>query len=167
MPEDKTDTTVEVAFNWPDLLDGETPIEDASQILWRQVHPNHVSPAGVIDGVAFEEIVTMEAINGTEDARDEVSMTQGTLISAEEAYVSWTGFGKTSAGSYGVTVEEVVNAKARAVDDSRLQDGEEAIPGHAYIDLRGFPNKPKTHKRRAKSILAAAATYRRRQFPKD
>jgi hypothetical protein len=151
---------------WPKPREGEVPLtEPADLILWRQVHRDHVSKDGIVDGIAFAEVVELAAMRGTPDARDEVSMSRGDRLSAQSAFEDWVGRGRSSYGTFGVTVGEVMGSECRTIDDSARLDPETAVPGHVYVDLRKHPDSPKYIKRRIRSLLATYATHRRRQHP--
>ncbi|WP_211881685.1 hypothetical protein [Pseudarthrobacter albicanus] len=154
------------AEEWPEHRDGELLLDGPQDLLlWRQVHPNHVTSDGIIGDQAFSELVDLAAMRGTPEARDEVSMSRADEVDAEEAYQDWVARGRISHGSFGVTVGEVTATGCRTIDDSARLDPDEDVPGHVYVDMRKYPEKPKETKRRIRSTLAAYATHRRRQFP--
>lgn len=154
------------AEGWPKRRDGELVLDGPQDLLlWRQVHPTHVTADGVIGDQAFSELVDMAAMRGTPEARDEVSMSRADKASAAEAYQDWIARERVSYGSFGVSVGEVTATGCRTMDDSARLNPDEDVPGHVYVDLRKYPEKPKEIKRRIRSMLAAYATYRGRQFP--
>lgn len=144
------------------LKTGERELTSNNETLWRQVHPNNLTQQ-VVSSDAFIEIVDPGAFVGTSSARYEVSTCMASTVSAEDAYIHYT---KTheSEGSYAVTVEHVAIGFARVIDDRILQTGDDPVLGHAYIDLRGMPKKLQ---RRARSLLADAATKAGRVHPKN
>lgn len=150
------------AIDPPSLRPLEQLLTDHSETLWRQVHPNNVK-GGILNNVAFEEVVSPEALVGTPAARYEVSTSMASVVSAEDAYTHFIKH-HSSAGSYSVSVGDVESSLARAIDDSAKYTGEGDVVGHAYIDLRGLP---RPLQRRARSILALAATRNGRMFPRD
>lgn len=152
---------------WPEFRAGEVLVAVSDELLWRQIHPNHVA-ASVVNGLAFEETVSMEGMTGTEKGRDEVSTNRsGGLrgITAQAAYDAWLAANGKTIGTFAVTTAEVDLAGGRVVDDSGLVH-EPPAPSHAYIDLRGVVPATKSRKRRARSELAHAATVRKRQHPR-
>lgn len=156
----------DVAVEREDLREGEIEIDDRVAQLWRQVHPTHVFQQKLKDVVgpdAFQELVGSGAFSGTSSAKYEVSTSMASTVDAKEAYEHYTqSLGLKSAGTYTVTVGVVIDAEARVIDDSNLQTGENAVRGHAYIDLRGMP---KTLQRRARSTMADYATKTGRVYP--
>jgi hypothetical protein len=151
---------------WPKKRDGEVVLTGpADLLLWRQVHEDHVSKDGIVDNIAFAEVVGMAAMRGTPNARDEVSMSRGDRLSAQEAFEDWLGRGGSSYGTFGITIDEVIGSECRTIDDSARLDSESAVPGHVFVDLRKHPESPKHVKRRIRSMLAAYATFRQRQYP--
>lgn len=75
-------------------------------------------------------------------------------MSPEEAYRAHISSGFDSAGTWGISVSEVENAKSRVIDDSAVPDTPEH---HAYIDMRGFSSK---QIERASKIMKQAALSR-------
>lgn len=144
----------------PEFRSLEILLEDRNEILWRQVHPNNVSE-GVVNNVAFDEVISPEALVGTPKARYEVSASMASAVSAQDAYEHFTK-NHLSAGSYAVSVGDVQTSLARAIDDSATYTAQGDVVGHAIIDLRGMP---RVLQKRARSILALAATRNRRKFP--
>lgn len=153
------------ADGWPAYRDGEVPLtEPLDLVLWRQVNAAHISN-GIVDNVAFSEIVDKAAMRGTPTARDEVSMSRSDRLSAQEAYEDWISRDRSSYGSFGVTIGEVISSECRTIDDSARLNSDMDVPGHVYVDLRKHPDSPKYVKRRIRSTLAAYATKRKRQYP--
>ncbi|POH58281.1 hypothetical protein [Arthrobacter glacialis] len=148
------------AISREDFRPGEVEIISPNEKLWRQVHENNLVMA-VVSESAFLEVVDPAAFAGTPSARYEVSTCMESAVDAEQAHKHYTKT-HSSAGTFEVSVEQVSNAFARAVDDSTLQTGSDPIVGHAYIDLRGMH---KTLQRRARSELADAATKAKRIYP--
>ena len=143
----------------PALRPLEVDITVASERLWRQVHPNNVK-SNIVNSEAFLE-VDAAAFVGTPEARYEVSTSMASVVSAQEAHEHFIQT-LESAGSYMVTVADVVAAHSRAIDDSATYTSEGDVVGHAIIDLRGMP---RTLQRRARSHLAHVATQHGSQFP--
>lgn len=141
------------------LRGSEQRLIDENKILWRQVHPKDLDKDVVGPG-AFAT-VSPGAFVGTSAARYEVSTSMHPEVTAEAAYVHYTKT-NASAGSYKVQISHVHQAFAVAIDDSDMQTGDDPVVGHAYIDLRGMPRQLQ---RRARSVLANAATKNKRVFP--
>lgn len=134
-----------------ELRSCEVSLDDGSEALWRQVHPNFVSG----------ELVSAEAFVGTKDARSEVSTVRSAARTAEQAFAHHTAdLELSSAGSWAVTVDEVGAVSCQAIDDASCEGVE--TPGHSYIDMRALP---KADRRLARVVMAARATNRGRQFP--
>lgn len=149
-----------------ELRAGEVEILNLEEQLWRQVHPDNVTrqeSKDIVGSEAFLDVVGPGAFRGSPAAREEVSTSMASVVTAVEAYEHYTGvLALKSAGSYSVTVETVVSAYARVVDDSALQIGDISVKGHAFIDLRGME---KALQRRARSVMADHATKAGRVHP--
>lgn len=149
------------AIQRPSLRPLEIEIEDSAETLWRQVHPNNIN-SGVLNNAAFVEAVVADtAFVGTKAAKYEVSTSMGSVVTAQDAHEHFI-LALVSAGSYMVTVADVISSNSRAIDDSATYILEGDVVGHAIIDLRGMP---RILQRRARSHLAHVATQHGRQFP--
>lgn len=131
------------------LEDGEMVLEDKVEVLWRQVHPNFLQD-GVISSLAFRPF-PRDA--GMLSVRRE-------SYGADRAYRDHVHVGNVSAGTWGISVGEVLETGARAVDDSALPERPEA---HAYVDYRYLSRK---QTEAAAKRLRAVAMVRGRAYPK-
>jgi hypothetical protein len=123
-------------------------LADHAEILYRQVHPTWVE-----DGVP-----SYLAFTPTTKDKGQLSVDQGSLITAEDAYRHYTTVRKLkSAGAWAVTVGEADGAELKSFDDH-----EDDPPAHGFIDFRGL-SKREAKKRAA--ILAARAHKRGRLYP--
>jgi hypothetical protein len=135
----------------PDLVDCELEIESSGELQWRQVHPRFVDV----------DVVSEQAFVGTSDDRERVSTARASKTTAANAHAYFvTVLGRSSAGTWAVSVAEIAGSLCRAVDDEACHDVE--TPAHSYIDLRGL-SKPE--RRQARAELATAANARGRQHP--
>ena len=122
------------------LLDGEFEIVDRSEMLHRQIHPQHVRQGMQITTAVFWSGDGM------------VSTYRTSVVSAVEAHRVHTQESQLkSVGSCVVSVGDVQVAELRVVDDSALPN---VHPAHAYIDMRHLDNKAKD---KAKKKLKRAA----------
>jgi hypothetical protein len=123
-------------------------LADHAEILYRQVHPNWVED-GVPSYLAFRPTTKDEG---------QLSVDQGSLITAEDAYRQHTTIRKLkSAGTWAVTVGEADGAALKSFDDH-----EDDPPAHGFIDFRGLG---KREAQRNAAILAARAHKRGRLYP--
>lgn len=133
------------------LRDCELVIEDPPELQWRQVHPQWVDHG----------LVASDAFAGVEGSRATISTVRSMACSAAQAHRFYVeSLGLLSAGTWAVTVSEVVEVLGRVVDDAACDDVD--TPGHSFIDLRGLT---RAQRRVARATLAARATSRGRQFP--
>lgn len=100
------------------------PLENTSELLLRQVHPNHVLDDGSIASIAFAP--------GPNDAAR--LSTRREKIGAERAFREWTQT-SLSSGTWGVSVGEVHSTGLFAVDDSAMPGMPEA---HASVAFDGL-----------------------------
>lgn len=131
------------AIGWPELVAGETVLDEASELLWRQVHPQRFQ-AGMISSDAFAP--------GSSDAK-QLSCSREARVSAEAAYLHYTEeLGLQSVGCAAIAVSDIESerpvldgdpavAALRAIDDSGVDDGDARPPGHAYVDFRPVGTK--------------------------
>lgn len=128
----------------------ESELQTGHGLQWRQVHPTQVS-----DGV-----VARDGFRGTDAAPAEVSTVQSALRTAEEAYDQHRAAGYKTAGTWAVTIQEVLDARCRVIADDGCDDVE--TPGHSFVDMRDLT---KAEQRVARVALAAIATERGLQHP--
>lgn len=146
----------EGAPEFPPLEPCEKLVEDPSEWFFRQVHPGRVSE-GVVDAEAFTP--------STNDDR-KLSGVRSLKQSAEGAYNEWRRDypEHRTAGTWGVTLAQVLKANGRLVDDSDCPPppGQDRWPtGHIYLDQR--VDKPTRKKMRL--TLVRDATNNRRRYP--
>ena len=125
-------------------------VDDPSEWYYRQVHPTFVSD-GIIDPDAFR----------CNDG--ELSGARSSKQTAQGAYEEYPA--NRTAGTWGLTIAQVVKAKARVVDDSKcpLPHGLQAWPkGHAFLDQR---IGDKTFRKQMRSNLARHAMKNKRLYP--
>ncbi|WP_194293419.1 hypothetical protein [Actinomadura macrotermitis] len=139
-----------------ELRPGEELIGEVDEFLYRQVHPQFVQ-----DGR-----VTSQAFRPTEKDAGELSISRGSQVSAEEAFIFHTArLQLDSAGSWIVSVDEVGKIGLRAVDDQHAPTRPDPCPpGHGYIDFRSLQTQNALKK--AASKLRDAAEVRGRAFPR-
>lgn len=129
----------------------EIELDQIDEFYWRQCHPTYLD-GGVPSVQMFCEST---GDNG------KLSGARSEKASAQLAYEERLARGGQSAGTWGVTVSEIVTAGTRAVDDSV---GDDALPtGHTYIDYRHLDDRPSL--RAVRSRLHEAAISRSRQWP--
>lgn len=98
-------------------------LEDGSETLLRQVHPDQVQENGVPDSSAFM----------AKQPHNYLLSTRREWVGAKQAYEDWVAEHK-SVGTYGITVADIHDVELSAFDDST----DPAMPqGHASIDFRG------------------------------
>ncbi|MFJ9088713.1 hypothetical protein ACIRL3_40525 [Streptomyces sp. NPDC102384] len=131
------------------LRSGEFEITNLEEKLWRQVHPIWVH-----DGR-----VTSQLFSPTPKDTGELSVTRSSVVTAEAAHHHHTEVvGLKSIGVYGVDVAEVQEVGLNAVDDSRVDDGVERPPGHAFVDFKAVSGV-KQQKRRASALRDKAEKH--------
>jgi hypothetical protein len=130
------------------LRDDEQQLEDQQEILWRQIHP----------GFLHDGEVSSQAFRPTPKDDGKVSMRRQ-AFGAGRAYVDHQRLGFRTAGTWGVSVGEVMHTQARAVDDASAPGRPEA---HAYIDYRHL-NRRQTEA--TAKLLKVAAIARGRAYP--
>lgn len=136
--------------NFVDLESCEAELlEDENEDLYRQVPSHHWDDqVGRPRAAAF----------GPSDAdQGKASYSRSTKVTPEESR-AWHNDNarSTSMGVFKVSVDEVVKATLRAVDDSGcpLPAGEKRAPGHCFVD---FQHVDKKEQRRLRGLLLANA----------
>jgi len=142
--------------NWPQLQHGEIKLESSPELLWRQVNPQFVNN-GQVTSQAFRPNSGDGNLIST--CREEKQDARG----AFEFYT--TVLGRDSAGTWAVSVEQVVAVGARAFDDSESETAPQPCPpGHTSIDVRPFgPGRVKA----ISTVLSRHANVRGRQYPES
>lgn len=150
---------------WPELGEGEIVLDDPSEQVWRQVHPQRLRGAQ-ISSEAF--------VPGRNDEKM-LSCSREQTVTAEDAIEFHTAvLGKKSAGAAVITVNHVrsaepVNAASppvvelRAIDDSAVTvpEDEPKAPGHTYLDYRPFGSSRIEKKAKQLAYFANEAGLRR------
>ena len=133
---------------------GEVLLSEASELLWRQVHPKHVDNG----------IVAAEAFVGTPDDHHRISTSRSSLQTAEGAYRFHTEVVcLSSAGTWAVMVGDATTLGADCVYDAESDCAPVPCPaGHTNIDIRRLA---RNEQRAVRSYLAARATERGRCHP--
>jgi hypothetical protein len=136
---------------FPDLQPGEVVLPVNDDLMYRNVHPGFYDQgAGLVSSQAFTP-------NG--DDQGCMSVTQGTLVSAFDAFLDYTvERGRQSVGVWAFTTSEVDTTGSRSVDDRSRHDLDPATlpPGHAYVDFRDLGGRSKQETRRGRRLRDAA-----------
>jgi hypothetical protein len=113
----------------PQLDDDEEELLDPDEHYFRQCNPKFIR-----EGQPSSQFLA-------DFPRDEgkLSGTRSRTVNATESYLDFVGTGHDSAGTWGVTRDEVSRVESRLVDDSACAPTEPPRPrGHTYLDFRGF-----------------------------
>lgn len=116
------------ATTFPALESCEEALDDLSEWYYRQVHPTFVSE-GMVNPEAFRS--DDRKVSGTRSTRQTA---QGACEEYRRDYPN-----NRTAGTWGVTLAQVVNAKGRLVDDSQCPPPARLghwPTGHTYLDQR-------------------------------
>jgi hypothetical protein len=131
------------------LAEEELLLQEQAEVLRRQVHPTFFHNGEI----------TSQAFRPTPSDGGQLSVRRESL-SAESAFKDHCEtYGLESAGTWGISVGEVREAGARAIDDSAKPDTPKA---HAYIDFRSL--SPSDIKKVSR-ILKSRAHHRGRLYP--
>lgn len=137
------------------LESDEVELLDAEERYFRQCHPTFIED-GLPSAMMFKDF-----------PRDQgkLSGARSGKTTEDQAYYFHTrSLQFKSAGTWGVTVEEVQGSGSRVVDDSGSTIGPAPCPpGHSYIDMRALS---KTARKRLRNRLIIAARRRGRLYPK-
>jgi hypothetical protein len=127
--------------------------EDADELLHRQVHPNFLQNGRP----------SSQAFRPTPKDKGLLSVSQGSLATAEEAYLLYTeNKGLKSAGVWSVTVGECRQLNLSAFHDPVHEPVQDLA--HAVIDFRTCSKKELEKYSKTLAVLARA---RGRQYPPD
>ncbi|MDM1409026.1 hypothetical protein [Myroides sp. DF42-4-2] len=119
---------------------------ESKKLLHRQIHPSFVVN-GIVSSQAFFEnslMISSGAFNPTEKDDNKLSVYNGNIFSAKEAYEHFT----TSYTSYGVlsiTEEEVLS-----IDPLTTNDDNMPFEGHSHIDFSKITSKNQKTKKAGK-----------------
>lgn len=108
-------------------LAGNALLEDAGEVLLRQVHPSQLQEDGVPTKQAFLPT----------DSHARLLSTKRESVTPVAAYTDWVGRGFESAGTWGISIDEIAGAQLHAVDDA-TNTGE---PFHASVNFQELPSK--------------------------
>jgi hypothetical protein len=140
-----------IRHDLPSLTEGELLLEEQSEVLRRQVHPTFM----------HNGVVSSQAFRPTPRDSGQLSVRRESL-SAEAAFRDHCEtYGLRSAGTWGINVGEVEEARTRAIDDSAKPDTPKA---HAYIDFRGLTS---SEMKKISRILMNCAHRRGRLYPPE
>jgi hypothetical protein len=127
-----------------------------SDLVFRQVHPNHLAPGGP-NSVAFSP---------TPKDQDQLSVDDSRLVTAGAAWDHFTkNLGFTSAGTWAVSAGEIADTSDLRLSAAPVEgetDQAKNNPAHCVIDFSGVSTKGQK-KRRAQE-LAIKASARGCQF---
>lgn len=122
----------------PNLRPGELEISNGDEKIWRQVNP----------GWIHDGRVSSQLFRPTPKDTGEVSVTRSSMVTPEEAYHHHTvALGFASVGVFCVEIGEVNQVDLGVIDDSRVDDGVNRPPGHAYVDFKPVASKGMQQKR--------------------
>ena len=124
----------------------EAEIHEPSELLRRQINPNHLKPDQTLCSLVFRPSRGKPA---------KISTFRHSLVTAEEAREKHEEAGNRTIGHCSVSVEQVQQAGLRTVDDSAIPD----VPyGHAYIDMQHLDTKGDQKRAADKLVIAARDT---------
>ncbi|WP_369024082.1 hypothetical protein [Nocardia cyriacigeorgica] len=137
-----------------ELHDGEIELDDARELIWRNVNPNWVD-GGKLSSQAFRP--TPKDVGKLSGAREG-------KVTADKHFHEFTNeFALASSGVWAVTVDEARRVEVRCVYDAESESKPEPCPtGHTYLDYRVHGN---SKIRRIGSALRDFAEERGRQHP--
>jgi hypothetical protein len=113
-----------------ELAEGESLIATADELIYRQI----------TEHLKHGDQVATHAFTGPSSEGFTPSYSRSSVVSAQDSRDWHTRRGHSpSLGVWAVTIQEVVGAASRAIDDSRrpLAEGEVRAPGHCFVDARG------------------------------
>jgi hypothetical protein len=140
------------ADTFPAIEPCEEALGEPSELYFRQIHPTLVKE-GIVDAAAF-----------TPSTRDDRKLS-GARSSKQTPEGAFEEYRNLTAGTWGVTLAQVIKAKGRLVDDSKCPpppDLEAWPTGHTYLDQR---IDDKNIRKKMRLLLARDATLRRRLYP--
>lgn len=145
-------------LQFANLVEGEVALENLDEFYFRQCHPNFI-----INGIPSTQIF------GDFPSDDgKLSGNRGESTTPAQAFAFHTEtLGNKSAGTWGVTVAEVVAAQSRVVDDTEaptVRPPDPVPPGHSYVDMRHLTSR---ERKRLRSQLHRVAVDRGRVFPDE
>ncbi|WP_434513157.1 hypothetical protein [Clavibacter nebraskensis] len=143
-----------------DLIEGEIRLDDQDELVWRHCATGHIDArTGQPTDLMFRD---------TEADAGKMSGSRESKATAEESNKHRTEvLNKAVAGTWALSVQEIEEVRARAVDDGALQpEGPpDPAPGHTYIDVRHLGERTRRERERFRSTLLIFANNRGRQYP--
>lgn len=137
----------------PGLEPCERLVDDPDELYLRQVHPSYW------DGYEID----LKAFETSSNDGHRLSGARSSVQTPEGAYRERLAMNRRSAGTWAVSVAQVVDQQSRVVDDAACPPPSEGWPvGHCYLDQR-LPDKPQ--RRKLRMTLARYATLRGRLYP--
>ncbi|GGD76532.1 hypothetical protein [Microbacterium murale] len=120
----------ETALRNIDLGEGEALVEDASELIFRQITKHSLSKDGRVGTHAFGQ---------ADSDRGKPSYSRRSVVSAQEARDWHNANARTqSLAVWALALEEVFAERLWAIDDSAapVEEGKVRAPGHCYVDYR-------------------------------
>lgn len=119
------------------------PLNDGDELLHRQVHPTFLQKGRV----------SSQAFRPTPKDDGMLSVSRGSVTSAEDAYVLYTGDkGLASVGVWSVTVSECGGVNLKAFHDAVIEPVPD--PAHSFVDFRQIT--PSAAEKCSKQLAACA-----------
>lgn len=142
-----------------ELVTGEELLTDPSELYFRQCNPQFIT-----NGQPTSQI--FGNFPSTDFGR--LSGARSSASTPESAYKFHTeNLDQQSAGTWAVSVSEVISKQSRIIDDTNsptTRPPAPCPPGHSYIDMRHLTNG---ERKRLRSHLVIAAKNRGRLHPDD
>jgi hypothetical protein len=129
------------------------PLDAATEILFRQVHPN------LFDG----DEPASSAFVPNESDQGQLSVDRSSLTTAQESYELYVGNGLLSGGVYGVTVGEFgAHGLSCRPDPLDAEEGRRPNPAHALVDysVLGTNQRKKVGKRLKATALSRGVLHK-------
>lgn len=138
-------TSLEGSPKVAEMVEASGPIDDADEIMFRQVHPI-LCQAGTVASSAFMP---------TEDDQGQMSVDRGSLTTPKASFDLYRENGRQSAAVYGVSVGEFI-AESILCHPDPLPATEKlkANPAHAFADYNGIGANQR--KKKAQRLRTAA-----------
>jgi hypothetical protein len=112
-----------------ELEDCEHEVDVDNENYFRQCHPRFLS----------DEQPSSQFLGKFGGDDEQLSGTRSSVVSATESFLDYQATGKQTAGTWGVTRRQVVDAGSRLIDDSECPQTDPPRPrGHVYLDFRHF-----------------------------
>jgi hypothetical protein len=138
---------------FPPLEESEKPLDDAAELAFRQC-----PPAFLQDGIPTTQLFHESTGDG-----GKLSAARSKKVSPKFAYEERLAAGGRTAGTYGVSVGEVLREGSRVVDDSATPGSITKPTGHVFLELRHFSTR--LQRRRFANSMRNFALARGRLWP--